>query len=127
MVEVIGSYAGNQRDIVRHGSNVRQKVGDVETALAVTFELAMRAEQLRRILHERVHEREALAFQQRLRGGLAVVLLQFRFVIEEFQLARPAGHEEINDALHFRGKVRRLGRGGIQRLRIRASQAVGKH
>ena len=41
---------------------------------------------------------------------LPVVLLQRRFVVEEIELRRCAGHEEIDDLLGLRREVRRAGR-----------------
>ena len=68
-------------------------------ALAVLLELAARAQQLRLLLGERVHEREALALQKRIGRGLAVVFLQLRLVVEQLELARAARHEQIDDVV----------------------------
>ena len=78
--------------------------------LAVARELERRAEQLRRAFDER----EAFAFDDVFGDGLAVVLIQLRLGIEEIELRRGAGHEQVDDALRARGEVRADG-GGVAR------------
>ena len=46
---------------------------------------------------------------ERLGDRLAVELLQLRLVVEQLELARPAGHEQVDDALRPRGVMRRTG------------------
>lgn len=53
----------------------------------------------------------ALASKQRclgsfLRGGLAIVLLQFRLVVEEVHVWRPAVHEEEDTGLRLSWQTR---------------------
>ena len=72
--------------------------------LPVLLERERRAEQLRRALDES----EALALGNDLgRDLLAVVLLQLRLVIEQVELRRRAGHEQIDDVLGLWREVRR--------------------
>ena len=71
------------------------------------------------------HEGKALAFDERLRNGLAVQLDEFWFVVEKFQLARTTGHEKENHVFGFRRKMRRPGREWIDDLgRVRAEIKV---
>ena len=49
------------------------------------------------------------------RNLLTVVLLQRRLVVEQIELRRRAGHEQIDDVLGLRRKVRRLRREGPSR------------
>src|SRR5438105_2554713 len=88
---------------------MRQEIRYPRSAAAVLLEFPPRAEDLERILLEGVHEREALASDERLRDRLAVILLQLRLVVEHLELAWTAGHEEIDDVLHLRRKVSRPG------------------
>ena len=92
---------------------VRQQVRDPGAALAVLLEFPLGAQQLRRLLGERVHEGEALARHQRIGNRLAVVFLELRLVVEQFELAGPAGHEQVDDVLRLRRKVGGLGSIGL--------------
>ena len=71
----------------------------------MTRELAARAEQLGRSLREGFHERETLALQNGGRQRLATEPLQFRFGLEELELARRPGHEQVDHALRTRRVV----------------------
>src|SRR5262249_48543377 len=42
-----------------------------------------------------------------------MITIEFGFVIEEFKLARPAGHEQEDDAVRPRGEMRRFRSGRI--------------
>src|SRR5205823_8719042 len=81
------------------------------TTLFRSPELAPRAEQLRAVAA--AHECEAFALDERLRNRLAVQLDESGFVIEEFELARSACHEEVNDVFRSRLEMRRMRRHGI--------------
>ena len=86
---------------------VRQQLGQLGARLAVLLEREGRAEQPRRALDER----EPLPLRNELRGNLlAVVLLQRRLVVEQIELRRRAGHEQIDDVLGLRREVRRARR-----------------
>ena len=62
------------------------------------------------------HEGETLAFDEGLRNGLAIQVDELWFVIEEFQLARPAGHEKENHVFGARRKMRQFWRKWIDEL-----------
>ena len=71
------------------------------------------------------HEGEALAFDEGLRNGLAIQVDELWFVIEEFQLARPAGHEKENHVFGARGEMRRFWSEWINELwRVRSKKAL---
>ena len=56
---------------------------------------------------------------------LAVELLQLRLVVEQLELARPAGHEQVDDALRLGREVRRLRRQRVDgRLAVAASRRL---
>src|SRR5262249_49750939 len=48
----------------------------------------------------------ALVLDERFRDRLAVQLLKLRLVVKQLELARSAGHEEIDHALSLGGEVR---------------------
>src|SRR2546429_9960099 len=98
----------HQRDVIHDGRGVRERFADPRAASAVLPELAPRAEQLRAVAA--AHEREAFALDERLRNRLAVQLDELRLVIEQFELARSACHEEVNDVFRARLEMRRVGR-----------------
>src|SRR5207248_3809716 len=54
-----------------------------------------------------------ISLDERLRNRLAVQLDESGFVIEEFELARSACHEEVNDVFRSRLEMRRTRRHGI--------------
>ena len=61
-----------------------------------------------------------------LRGNvLAVVLLQRRLGVEQIELRRRAGHEQIDDALGLRRKHRRLRRQRISRIHRISREQLG--
>src|SRR5256885_17121642 len=98
----------HQRDVIHDGRRVREQFADPGAAPAVLPELAPRAEQLRAVAA--AHEREAFALDERLRNRLAVQLNELGLVIEQFELARSAGHEEVKDVLRARLEMRRTRR-----------------
>ncbi len=53
-----------------------------------------------------VHEGEAFAFDELIGDGFAVQRRQLRFVVEQFELAGTAGHEQENDVLRPRRVMR---------------------
>jgi hypothetical protein len=71
-------------------------------------EHAIGHQQLRAVA--RVHERETLSLDERLRDRLAVQFDQLRLVVQQLELARAAGHEKVNDVLRFWRVMAALGR-----------------
>src|SRR5437773_249089 len=98
----------HQRDVIHNARRLREQFADPRAASAVLPELAPRAEQLRAVAA--AHECEAFALDERLRNRLAVQLNELGLVIEQFELARSAGHEEVNDVLRARLEMRRTRR-----------------
>src|SRR5581483_11366411 len=83
--------------------------------LAVARELPFGPQALRLLPGEAGHEGEALAGDERVGDGLVMELLEGRLEVEQFELAGPAGHEQVNDALGPRFEVRlRPGGGSLQ-------------
>ena len=95
VIELRRPHRADDRDVVGDLREMRQQLRDLRARLAVPLELERRAEQLRRALDER----EALALDELVGDVLAVVLRQLRLGIEEIELRRRAGHEEVDDAL----------------------------
>ena len=122
MVEVLGRHRAQKGKVIDHRGGVRQKFRNVTPALAMAVEFAPRAKQLGHFFGETTHEGKPFPFHERGRDGLTVQLSQFRFVVEQIQLAGSASHEQENDALcpsremRFFGcqRVGHLGRGGPQ-------------
>src|SRR4051794_16279597 len=69
-------------------------------------EFELRSEQLR----IRIDERGTITLEQLGRRQFAVPASELRLVIEELQMARRAGHEQIDDFFRFRRKRARLRR-----------------
>ena len=107
VVELRRVHRADDRDVVGNRREMRQQLGQLRSRLAVSLERERRPEQPRRALDEG----EALALRNELRRDLlAVELLQRRLVVEEIELRRRAGHEEIDDLLRLRREVRRARR-----------------
>src|SRR5438046_1625949 len=87
---------------------MRQALRYYLSALAVRTEGALRRVESW-IAARLVHEGEALAFQQGRRDGLAIQFAERGLVVKQFELARPAGHVEVNDALDSGWEVGLLG------------------
>ena len=83
----------------------RQERRDPCPRLAVPRELADRPQQLGMLLGENIHECESTPLDERIGDRLAAVLLKLGLVVEELELARSAGHEEIDHALGPRGEM----------------------
>src|SRR5436190_3378078 len=98
----------HQRDVIHNARRLREQFADPRAASAVLPELAPRAEQLRAVAA--AHECEAFALDERLRNRLTVQLDELGLVIEQFELARSAGHEEVNDVFRARLEMRRTRR-----------------
>ena len=102
MVELIGVHRLDEADVIDDLRQVRQHLRQFRPALAVLGELEARPE------HGRIGPDEgvALAADDRRRHRLAFELRQLRLVVEQIELARRAGHEQMNDALRLRREVR---------------------
>ena len=103
MVELIGAHGFDEAKIVDVLFQMWQAVRHPLAAFSRLMKGILRAQQL----GHAADEGKALAGQEGSRAVLAIELGQFGFVIEEFQLARRAGHVQIDDALGAGGKLRR--------------------
>src|SRR6185437_6372350 len=86
---------------------VRQEFAELRAVLADLLELELRAEQL----GIRVNEGGPVVLEQFRRRQGAVELGELRLVVEQFEVARGAAHEQVDDALGLGREVRR--RGGL--------------
>ena len=82
-------------------ASVGQQLGDFGAALPVFGEFEFRAEQ-RRI---RIDEGGPVALEQFFGRQRAVEFRQLRLVVEQFEVAGAAGHEQEDDAFRFRRVV----------------------
>ncbi len=104
VIESIGVHGLHNSDVVHDFGKVRQQFRQFRAALAVLRELEFRSKQCR----ARIDERGAIVLDE-VRGRLfAVPLHEFRFVVEQLQVAWRTGLEEKDDPLHLRGKMRVL-------------------
>jgi hypothetical protein len=108
VIEVVGRDALEEREIVRHGAEMRQQLAQILAGFSVLLELARLAQKLGRLLRKRVHEGKALALHEGLGHGLLVKLRQFRFVVEQLELAGTAALEKVDDVVDLRGMMQRL-------------------
>ena len=76
-------------------------------ALAVLRELEHRGGTGKRLLPGG-HAGDALAHADRRRQLVAVQLLELRLVVEQVDVGRPAGHEQVDDPLRLGRQVQRL-------------------
>ena len=128
VIEQVGVDRFDDRDLIDDACQMRHDFGKLRPALAMTGKLEPWPEHRRIGLNERV----TLAFDDRRWNRFAFQLRKLRFVIEHFQLARCAGHEQIDHPLCLGRKMRRLrcertARSGWQEMtlaRSRFRQAV---
>ncbi len=104
MVELRRMHRFHDRDIVHNRREMRQKGRKLRPALAESPELVWRAEKFRYALNER----EPLSLDQVLGAWLPVEPVQRRLAIEKIQLRRAARHEQKDDVLGLRRKMRSL-------------------
>ena len=102
MVEGFGIKPLNKRDVVHDGRKVRQQFGEPDAGFAVLFELITRAEQGGVF----ADLREPDVLQDLIRHLLAVAFDQLGFVVEQVEVRRPAGLEQVNYVLGLRREVR---------------------
>ena len=106
MIEEIRLAGGDEADVIDDRRRVRQVITHPRTGLPVLLETDLRPQQVAAMAA--VHESKALPFGVALRNGLPIELCEQRLVFESLQLRRPTRHEEKNDVLRLRGKMRLL-------------------
>ena len=97
VVELIRIHRVDNTKVVRHGVQVRNRIGQPLSALAVARPRARAAHQFRRA----GRKREFLSLHKLIRTILPVALHQLRFVIEEVEIGRRPGEVEINHPLRL--------------------------
>src|SRR5439155_25417544 len=90
VVELRGLHRADNRDVVDDRRQMGKQIRELRAAPTVPGKVVWRAEELWITLEER----EPLALNQVRGTHLAVVLVEFRFVVEQVQLRRPARHEQ---------------------------------
>src|SRR5262249_14133688 len=101
VVEHVRLHPAKPAHVVGDLAVLREQLADVHAALPGLAELADRAEELGVALDER----EPFALRERLGDALPVELVEFGFGLEEFELRRRAGHEQVDDGLRLRLEV----------------------
>ena len=104
VVDCFGVERLDNGDVIDDGGDVRQELADPGAALAVLVELEHWRHAGERLLSGR-HPGDALSHAYGTGQLLAVVFAQLGLVIEQVDVRRPAGHEQIDDALGLRGEV----------------------
>ena len=112
MVEGVRHEGLDDRDVVGDGRGVRDEFREFRAACAVARELELGAEQR----GVGIDESRAVALEQVARRQRAFVLGQFGLVVEQFQVARTAAHEQEDHVLGGRLVVRPFRRQRIRRL-----------
>ena len=123
VVELVGVARADQADVVDDFRQMRQGLGEFEAALAVAGELELRPQ------HGGVGADEgvALTADDRRRERLAFHLGELRLVVEQIELARRAGHEQVDDGLRLAGEVGRMRGHGVRpkQAAVLRSEPVG--
>src|SRR3954469_16410837 len=102
MIKLIGIHRANYRHFVRDLLEVWNRIGHPNAAFAILSKLMARAEQLWRA----GGESEFLSLREIIGTKLRIAFYQFRFVIEQIQVRRSAGHVQVNDPLGLRQVMR---------------------
>ena len=103
MVELVSVHRVNQAEVVSNRLQMRNRIRKQHARFAARLESTRRAEQLGRARRER----ETLSFEILLRAIFAVVLDQFRLVVEQVQVRRRTGQVQVDHLFRFGGEVRR--------------------
>ena len=109
VVEVLGLQGVDQGQVVHDACHVREDLGHPDSRLAVSTKVALRAEQLGPLLGELLHECEALAVQEGVRGRLAVEFPELGTPEPSLELAGSARHEQVYDTLGLGREMRPFG------------------
>ena len=109
MIDGLCVHGANDGEFVSHGRQLRKKIRiDPGPTLAATLKIKLGCNTEKLTLPTR-HGSKPLALAHALRKWLAIDLLKGRLVIEEVDMARPAGEEEVDDPL---GLGREMGKAG---------------
>src|SRR6478736_6476003 len=103
MIKLIRLHRMDERDLVEMFLQVGQSIGNPQPGLHLAMKRIHRPHQL----GCSGDESEPLPSKEFLRTILPIEFGQFRFVLEQFQLARRAGHVKINHPLGLGRKMRR--------------------
>src|SRR5262249_1065617 len=95
MVELVGCHRANDREFIGNLVKRLDGIRHPGAGLPVAAELLPRAEQL----WHAGGESEALPLEELIRARLTVAIDEFRFVIEQIEVRRRAGHVQIDNAL----------------------------
>ena len=117
MIHGVGLHRADEADLVGDPADMGHQFAHLDAGLAVRLKLVLRAEE-RRI---RIDERRPVALEQAARGQRAVALGEFRFPVEEFEVAGGSRLEHVDDSLRL-GREVRLARS--ERTRSRGGMAV---
>ena len=99
VVDGLGVHRSNNGDVVDNGRNPRQEIGvDPRATFAATFKVEHRSHARKRGLPAR-HGGQTLALADRFRKLRAVDLTHCGLVVEEVNVARTAGQEQVDDPL----------------------------
>jgi hypothetical protein len=102
VVDLLGVHRTDDANIIGDPGDVRKKIRDFLARLTVFLEFGEGTASFEfRILQLC----QLLALGERLREWLPVDAFQFRFVIERFQVGRPAGHAQMDDSFGVDGEV----------------------
>ena len=122
MIESVRVHRTHKADVVRDSPELRHQLGQFHAALAVPVEGEFARHDLRRGLDEG----KLQVLGHGLRQGLAMMLLERGFRIEEFVLARPSLHEHEDDVLRLGLEVRLLGGQWVDIGQVGRREAVAR-
>ena len=103
MIDLLGKHRADNADLVGDTADVRKQLGYLLAGLAELLEAVLRAEADERLA---LQLGDLLSFGEGLRHLLLVHVCELRLVVERLEVRRSAGHEEVNDTLGLRGKMR---------------------
>src|SRR5580692_5125104 len=98
MIELVRVHRADHQHVVRAGGKMRQKITELHAALAMSAELARRAEQNGRFL---LDEGEPYVLDQRLGKRLTIQLVELGLGIEQIDLAGSPFQKDENALLGF--------------------------
>jgi hypothetical protein len=104
VVDRFREHRPHEAQVVRNFSRIREQFAHPRAAFAMLRKFERRADERNGRLVAR-HSREPLAGTDRVGKLLAVAFVEQRLVVEQIELRRTAGHEQIDHALRLRCKM----------------------
>ena len=126
VIDRLAVNAFHQGDVIDNTADVLEHFTDVGAILAVAFEFELRRDDRERAL-ARGHRRDPLIAADAFGQLDAVVLVNFRVVVERIDMRRAARHEQIDHAFRLGSEVRQRREAAVFKRRFWSGGSPRRH